>query len=249
MERFETFSTAVNLSRTNDSRSPFAIARDVAFIVAIYSYFTGFTYLYFWMTDLGIFGSILDEPPYDIFVYSFQVCSLYWRRIAIYAVLAFVTLIIARQVTSRSGVEWLRRFQSQIRFSVIAIAVILAFKLLYWSASDAAENFVTGIRAGYYDAPNVKVMLKPQDKRYFDAGFLYDNEDFCIAMVGETRSTVYLLDQDVPDSKAVKGGCESVDHPHGSMPEGYVYAVPRDDIISVIVQEPRTEIPGIFETP
>jgi hypothetical protein len=53
-------------------RKSLSMARDIAFLAAIYAYFAGFTYFYFWKYDLGIPVSVADEPPFHMFVYAFQ---------------------------------------------------------------------------------------------------------------------------------------------------------------------------------
>jgi hypothetical protein len=63
---------------TPSVRSSLAMVRDIAFIVAVYAYSTGFTYYYFWRLLLGIPVTVADEPVFHIFVYAFQVFHIYW---------------------------------------------------------------------------------------------------------------------------------------------------------------------------
>jgi hypothetical protein len=225
-------------------RASLAMVRDIAFVVAVYVYFTGFTYYYYWRLLLGIPVAVADEPVFHIFVYAFQVFRIYWAGI-LGCIVAGVLLWVA--VGSLfDKIAWLHaqeRLRSGLSILLLVAIVLGLFTVLSVWSEEAARIHVDSVRAGYTTIePNIKIMLKPEFKRYFDQDFVYDNEHFCLTLVGETTDAVYALSQALYQGE--QNCLPYSTRPGSKLPYGFVYAVPKSDIVSMIVEQGEDPVPN-----
>ena len=128
------------------SKNPFLTAlKEVTFFVAIYLYFTGFIYSYFFYEHFGIPLRVVDVPVYYIFVHSYNLIWNLWeiRWTALIAkeslwgwlILSYFVLLLA------SIRKWTRHF-------LYIVLLLLLFPFLYSLARETALIEAGKIRRG-----------------------------------------------------------------------------------------------------
>jgi hypothetical protein len=112
--------------------------RDVAVLAAIYLYFAGFTYKYYFFDSFHIKSVVNDVPAYVAFVYAYPVFWAHKMQIGLVTAGAIVVVIVVSRLPFRSPVLGGR--------ILVALGVVLsigAFPLInYWSwqTSQADAN-------------------------------------------------------------------------------------------------------------
>jgi hypothetical protein len=183
--------------------------RDVAFIAAVYLFFAGFIYRYYYLTSFGINPKFEDSALYSVLVYAYSVFDDVFRRspfthwwlsvlVAVIVVVAVGTNAYLRE--TRRLYRWkAARVAVELRRVAQPAAIIVALVLIPW-LFDAAE------RAGLSDAANVRLAQNGIDYAVSvtlteDAGKHYDKDiqsalaSYTLRLVSESDSAYYFLDQ------------------------------------------------------
>lgn len=117
--------------------------KEAAFFVAIYLYFTGFVYIYYFYEHFGISLNSIEVPFYYFFVYSYNVITSLdegavwgyalrslWVVVLVFAALAFVLVKVMRER------KWL---------ALLFCSLVFLFPALFsfaWKSADLAANEV-----------------------------------------------------------------------------------------------------------
>ncbi len=177
--------------------SVLANARDVAFIMAIFLYFAGFMYNYYYQEAWGITGGRSVVDIFGYLVYSYAPLSAAWLWLLSVVLVSGVCLL---------GTDMLLRTQAFQRYSVallairmliIAVAVTSFFPLLALGARQAAVSSVDRIREGRL--PAARLYFTDAFRRALQKGggassdVLANLDD--VTIVEETADSYYILDQ------------------------------------------------------
>jgi hypothetical protein len=134
--------------------------KEVSFFVAIYLYFTGFIYIYYFFDSFGISIRSVDTPVYYFFVYSYNVLTgiqevswgavlkqrPLWTSIGVIVVVAAI-LVFLRRTRSK-----------QI---ILMAALVVLFPIVFSLARATAKNDALGIRTGL-SAKEITFVLKKE---------------------------------------------------------------------------------------
>lgn len=128
------------------NKSSFLTAlKEVTFFVAIYLYFTGFIYIYFFYDHFGIPLRVVEIPVYYMFIYSYNVVwnfrEIRWAMFMSKELL-WVWLITLYFLLLLSTIrKWTKHF-------LYIVFLLALFPLLYSLASETAEIETGKIRSG-----------------------------------------------------------------------------------------------------
>jgi hypothetical protein len=110
-----------------------ALVRDGVFVCAVYLYFTGFTYRYYFYQHFGLRNIVSDPTPYTAFVLSYTVFAAHWFFFVSAAVVFSAIVVIALKLLSpKVG-------QRVAAFVAIILAVAL-FPILNRFSFEGARN-------------------------------------------------------------------------------------------------------------
>lgn len=188
-----------------------AHARDMAFIVAIFLYFSGFMYRYMYRQVWGITSSDADPQFFGYLVYSELPIQFGWQRLVLIVVLAGALLLIAAALTKY--VRW----AVILRPIIVSIAIVSLFVALIDDSRQAAILSLNRIRRGYA-APGATIVFNDAAKArdLYPASFLHDNAQGVVFIVEETKNGYYVLDQQGLNDKF--------------LPDGKLMLVPKADV-------------------
>lgn len=196
-------------------------ARDAAFVVGIYLFFTGFAYREYYLTALA--GPVSSKSSIEFaptVVYAYRVFSAHTTFVYITVAVAVVAAVIA----ARFGAPvWLQR----VRLAVGVGLVVLFFPLFNDWALGTAQADAQQMRLGLANVP-------PSDITFLDAAaaskypqaFRDQASTEGVTVIGGTDSVTYVLFQ--PQA----GPCDNV-------PIGYVYAIRNADIRYYVEIQPE----------
>jgi hypothetical protein len=208
--------------------------RDVAFIAAVYLFFAGFIYRYYYLTSFGIDPKFEDSGLYSVLVYAYSVFDDVFQRNPFTHrwlwVIAAALLIVAVGTNAylretRRLYRWkAARVAVELRRVALPAAVIVALILIPW-VFNAAE------RAGLSDAAKVRAAHNGIDYAVSvtltdDAAKHYDNDiqsalaSYSLRLISESDSVYYFLNQ--PPNPAQTG-----------VMRGAVFAVRKNDVQSI----------------
>ncbi len=176
----------------------------MAFIVAIFLYFTGFMYRYMYRQVWGITSSDADPQFFGYLVYAELPLQVDWERLALIVTLTIASLLITAALT-----KYLR-WAILLRPTIVFVAIVSLFAVLIDDARHAAILSLNRIRRGY-GVPGAQIYFNdPVKARHvYPASFLRDNQQGVVFIVEETKSGYYVLDQQgfnsifLPDAKLV----------------------------------------------
>lgn len=129
-------------------------------LIAVYSYFTGWMYLYFFYEALGVSLVAIDFPFHFFLVYSFTIFSDIWKFISIFIILIVVSIAVAWCYSSL-GCEFFKPASIRLSnlicqfcanqilaVSVLIIVSITTFYALSAFARDKALSKADEVRRG-----------------------------------------------------------------------------------------------------
>jgi hypothetical protein len=213
--------------------------RDVAFIAAVYLFFAGFIYRYYYLTSFGISPKFEDSALYSVLVYAYSVFDDVFQRSPFTHrslwILAAVLLIVAVGANAylratRRLYRWkAARIALALRRIALPAAVIVALMLIPW-LFNAAE------RAGLSDAAKVRaahngidyavsVTLTDEAAKHYDKDLRSALASYSVRLISESDSVYYFLDQ--PPSAA-----------QTDVMRGAVFAVRKEDVQSIKLSLP-----------
>lgn len=208
--------------------------RDVAFIAAVYLFFAGFIYRYYYLTSFGINPKFEDSALYSVLVYAYSVFDdLFqrspftpwwpWAIAAVLVVVAVSTNAYLRE--TRRLYRWkVARVAVELRRIALPAAIIIALLLIPW-LFNAAE------RAGLSDAAKVRsahngidyavsVTLTENAEKHYDKDIQTALASYTLRLVSESDSVYFFLDQ--PSNAE-----------HTGVMRGGIFVVRKDDVQSI----------------
>jgi hypothetical protein len=155
----------------------FSTLRNLVFLLAIYSYFTGWLYAFYFYSQFGISLNSLDTPFYAFFVYSYTVVT---------NLIGFLVVIIG------SGLifTFVRLFPN--KFAVVLVAVLF-FPAFVYAAQTAAANEARLRRIGY--ATTVAFVFKPDVAKSYSKSFICLNKTRQLKLLTQTKDKYYVFHQ------------------------------------------------------
>ncbi len=227
-------------TQTADTGTILGRVRDTALIIAVYLYFTGFTYIYAYDDYFGIPFDLSNKPVYQAIVYSYGVVSDYWFPLLLLGSTLAALLLLATYFKNRGTIGI--HVAKSITTVASLVAAVLLFPLLDSWAFDDADRTSVEVRDGA-DVELVKFMLKSNRKKLFDAQFLKMNEAMNLVLLAENDEAYFVLRQDPAirlPSRLSKPATTRY-----RLPPGYVYAIRKTDVDTYInhLDEDHYEIP------
>ncbi|MBI2314112.1 MAG: hypothetical protein HYU77_16600 [Betaproteobacteria bacterium] len=189
-----------------------------AFLVAIYIYFVGWIYLYFYYRQFGIPLVSLDVPFYYFFVYSYAVIGAANTWLGYTFIVLFVVVFVLLQR------PWANEQHATLNIMQKAILIVSSIALFYVSFALARDQ----AQANAMDARDNKgtnsicFTLKKEAEDKYPPDFLGANAECLLMLLTETRERYYVLHQ--PPSR------------EGVMPYGYAHEVPKDTVILATIR-------------
>lgn len=167
---------------------------------AVYLYFTGFLYSYFYHKKLGISLRSFGEPAHAYLVYSFTV---FWAHPWLSVLLCIMAAILVKFVR-RSG-----------RTGSLALTLIAFFPICYELALFTANRDALLLRAGRY-GNRVRLSFRSTATATLPANFLAQNDRGDLVLLADTEKQIFLLYQ--PNAAAPRLG------------RATVYSVPKENL-------------------
>jgi hypothetical protein len=208
--------------------------RDVAFIAAVYLFFAGFIYRYYYLTSFGINPKFEDSALYSVLVYAYSVLDDLFERSSFthwwLSALAAVLLVVAVATNAylrqtRRLYRWkAARVAVEVRRVALPVAIVIALLVIPWMFNAAQ-------RAGLSDATKVRsaqngidyavsVTLTEDAAKHYDRDIQSALASYTLRLVSESDSAYYFLDQ-----------------PPGYTPtdlrRGGIFVVRKDDVQSI----------------
>jgi hypothetical protein len=197
-------------SRTGDASKanaeetpPLRLLRDLAVLLGIYCYFTGWIYTYYYYQHFGISMGSVDMPVYYLFVYSYSVLNTTWGM-----VLVVVTLALAGAVVRFGERQWM-----------LAPLLILLFPSLFLVARYQAVEDAWGLRT----RDGKRVVFEFKDDCQHSAALVGQNSLRQLKLLTQTKERYFVLHQ----SQLIPG----TETPTGELPYGMVYDIPRGCVV------------------
>jgi len=168
-----------------------AIVRDAVFIAAIYLYFTGFTYRYYYYDHFGLRNLISEPTPFSAFVLSYGVIAKHWLVIVSVAIMFVAVFTAAR----RRGPRAQRRIAG-----IIAIVTALAlFPLLNVYAADKAHDDARYVENVAYHGHDTRISISPSEIAKYTPYFLSAAGGYDVHILARDDKNTYILWQTTPD--------------------------------------------------
>lgn len=210
-----------------------AALRDIVLIVAILTYFAGFTYYSDVLDQFGLASNIAQFSFYDTLAYSFALFThFHWLDLLIgAAIVGALSLLALRPERLSSG--------GQIARNLTMVALVFSVLwLIHYLAYVKARTFMLSERRNPDNY--VHLVLKPHNAwKYAEhEGFEFLNNQKQLTMLFQTADTYYILAQ-FGEGPAPSPPPHPPDETVYELPYGYVFAVPRVDVATVVTVLPE----------
>jgi hypothetical protein len=145
-------------------------------LLAVYPYFAGWVYIYYYYDHFGISLNSLDIPVYHFFVYS-QSPLKTWLGISLLCGIVLILLLIS--------------LSSRLWF--LAFGLLLAFFPLFNVARERGDDRAREVRAG--DATPITFVFKKDVTNLYPIDFRKLNEEGKLWLIGQSKDKFYVLRQ------------------------------------------------------
>ena len=214
--------------------------RDVAFIIAVYLFFTGFVYRYYYLTSFGISPKLDDSALYSVLIFAYTVftdavvrnpLAVWWVALPILSVILVILIADARRRhADRNYRLFRRRVALELgRWSLPAIVAvsILLVPLLFNAARDAAQTEAYAFRASAAQGIDFKVIATLNDAaaKSYDPTIRSSLAGSTMRIVSESDAAYYFLKQLPYNAKLTPA-------------RAAIFVVRKDDIKSVEISLP-----------
>lgn len=212
--------------------SGLATLRDVVLIVAIFAYFSGFSYYTEVLGQFGLASNIVQFPFYDTLAYSFAIFNHFsWLDIFIAIAVVIAVWLFAVRVPDTLP-SW------RVLKTLALVGVVSGvFWLIHNLAYNRAQDFTFGERV----APDnfVTMVVKPSAKKKYGKDFVFLNQHQHLTMLFQTADTYYVLSQfsGAPDFHSTFRHAD--DETVYLLPHGFIFAIPKSDVQTVITVLPK----------
>lgn len=198
--------------KKSEQPSTFAVIRNNLIIFAIYAYFTGWIYIYFYNKNLGISFQAINIDFYYMFVYSFQVIKSNIWIVLFY----FVVILLLLAIFSR----W-KKF---VNYFFKPIILIFTFFALYFLAIAEAKEVSLSTRRGKNTQTvcfNFKQEFVDKNKNFpIFKELLIDCVITRLKYITESKDYYYVLYQPYKNPKKI--------------PLGSVFSIPKDQVLLIV---------------
>lgn len=157
------------------NHSILAIVSELALLLGIYTYFTGWVYSYYFFHSFDITLGSLDIPLYYFIVYSFSVY---------YSILGGIVFVVL------GGLTWTLRRRPQVLY----LFLILAFPIVFETARHEAFKTANQIRFAVNN-DRTAVWLSDDALGKVDPDFVWANGNNRLRLLTETNTQVILFYQ------------------------------------------------------
>jgi hypothetical protein len=113
-----------------EEKSTLTVYRDTAFLAAIYLYFSGWIYVYYYFNYFGISIRQIDIELYYLFIYSSNIFIYYKNQWIVVAIIFAILLIF--------NLLYGQRLSKPFKKAFMIAALILAFPIIYSISKDVA---------------------------------------------------------------------------------------------------------------
>lgn len=164
------------------------VLRNLIFFIAIYLYFTGWVYIYYYLDNFGISLSSLDTPLYFFFVYSYTVISDGKMWLGAVTAVAVVVLFLLQRYKR----ELVKKF-------VLTLLLAGLFPLSFYLAKSSGRRQAVLMRMG--SAKPVRFVLKKDAQESYPEDFKLANEAESLKLIFQTEDRFYALQQDLGEAQ------------------------------------------------
>jgi Ca2+/Na+ antiporter len=193
--------------QNNNSLLSFLIGQ-IFFILAVYLYFVGWVFNYYYLTHFSIPFIASDIPFYYFFIYSYSVMSDWYTLIIMIA--SIITIYFFMEVYVK---RWL-----------CIIILLCLFPILFYMAREKGLDEAKSVRMGA--AQRITFFFKVDHSKSYPPQFVKANTDGKLRIITQTKDRFYVLYQPKP-------GDEEKEISYGS-----VYDIPMTDVFLTLVEIP-----------
>jgi hypothetical protein len=203
-------------------KSDLAAARDVSLILAVYLYFAGWTYQFYFLGHFGVALTALEIPVYYFFLYAFSAITFYTSLIVLLSILVILCVMTLTMLSLPGRIK--QRLHTSSKF-IFILTLILLFPILFYAAKEAGEIRAKELRTGRYSSKSVKFLLKPELAKRYPKELLSANEMGKLKLLVHNKDFYFIFWQIENESVGSK-----------AVPYGYTYHVPETDSDVVMIE-------------
>ncbi len=163
--------------------------RNAILFVAIYSYFVGWVYQYYFLRHFGVSLSIVEPSFQSFFVYSYSVFFTLYGALVVGCSLCMIWLVIV--------------LCPRIKYATVLI-LIVTFPVLFFVARNEGERNAVRFRSG--QARSIKFTLKQEVVDFYPSEFLKANKSGDLRLVVETKDRFVVTHQPKGEGGAMPYG-------------------------------------------
>lgn len=198
--------------KTEDKYDLLSVIKNVVFLVAIYAYFVGWVYQYYFLRHFGVSLSIVDTSFQSFFVYSYSALASPYG-IAVSGI-ALLTICL------------LTKFFPKMEYTIVVILIVL-FPVLFVMARNEGESKSADVRIGG-TARTIRFILNKEHYLLYPSDFLEANKTSNLRLVTETKDRFIVINQ--PRGEG------------GAVPYAKAYDVPRSAIVLAEITLPTPSL-------
>jgi hypothetical protein len=214
------------------SRDFLATLRDVSLICAVYLYFVGWVYEYYFLGHFGLALTSVEIPVYYFFIYAFSALSYYFSFILIISaiVICYVAILVFLSLSSN-----VRSKLQKIGMYLLCVNLVMLFPVSFYGAKEAAETRAKEIRLGRYPSKTITLIFKKELADEFPKELTAANARGDLKLLTHTKDVYFVFRQiqnETPHSHAV--------------PYGFTHHISKSDVNLLTVEMrgfSETEVP------
>lgn len=175
-----------NPSENYDLLSLLSILKDLTFLIAIYLYFMGWIYAYYFFQHFGISLVSIDIPFYYFFVYSYTVISniSISNNTVFLAVVATIIYLFITRYLKKWGAIWIL---------AIILIILLSFPVFFGLAKETGEKKALELRRGNVD--EIIFFFKKDTAKLYPQEFISANNKGELKLIAQTKDLIYVFYQ------------------------------------------------------
>jgi hypothetical protein len=193
-----------NPSENYDLLSLLSILKDLTFLMAIYLYFMGWIYAYYFFQHFGISLVSVDIPFYYFFVYSYTVISNISNNAVFIAVGATIIYLFSTMYLKKWNVIWIL---------AVVLIILLSFPAFFDLAKDTGEKKALELRRG--NVNEIVFFFKKDTAKLYPQEFISANNKGELKLITQTKDLIYVFYQT----------------PGEALSHGLTYDISRTDIL------------------
>lgn len=201
-----------------DNITLLSLLRNIIFFFAIYFYFTGWLYTYYFFNHFGISLNSVDIPFFYFFVYSYSVI-INWIWILIIIIFTIFIFYLFTSVCKFKKVfnfKWIPNLNKWI----FIVVLILFFQLFFYLAKEEANKKARDIRIGYAKA--ITLVFKEDATKFYPKEFIDANNNGKLRLITQTKDRYFVLYQPKGEGTAI--------------PRAATYDIAKTDILLVKIE-------------